>query len=638
MPRFSLQVIIHPNADSPKERRTGTWRIVHPEGRFEINALPPGPISVEVSADGYSTMQKYLPIAPFDSRSNVRVRLLRACKIQGTVRAAESGTPIERARIMARRDSSRTINRYDGARHIDSSPDGTFEIPDLTPGSWRLYVHGRGRLSSIDASISLAEGESKSVDIALQAGGTVFGEAFDDNGDPLTGYPVVISRGAFATNYAGHVDSKGRFEIRGVEPGPQQIWLLDPATPTDEWRHGATHFGIVDVANGDEATVRVRPIPAGTVTLTGSIFLGEEPLSEHTVAIEPILPDFLGRTVAVRFRSSAWRQLRCVTDSDGRFEFEGVPPGSIRLFTGVQGGLAARWSDFRIADTSEVTHHVQLPDWRIHGVVTNRDTGEPVANASVTATWPLDWTEGMPEWDSIRGPAWTTTDENGRYTLYPMVEGPYVVEVETTSPFHAPGAPKSNFVSQRREGVVSSAERMTRLDFELSPGGTALIRIVGTGRAGQSPVVHLYALGHEPASMHRHGSLRASFEDQWSKSFAGLQEGRYYATCVPSAASDIVEFEIRQGETTEASISIERGVEVRFEVVDENGRPILTRELALIGEDADKPIRLAVDEMFLEPAKYRVIATADGFRRAEQTFEIDNEADQAVVRLQMQSE
>ena len=274
--------------------------------------------------------------------------------ISGRITTADTGAPLRRAEV-------RAISERGLIRLATTDDQGRFVVRDLPAGTFSLHVSktgfvplyfGQRRPFERRAPIPLTEGQKASADVGLPRAGAITGRIFDTTGEPVMGARVQALRRRMVDGVRGlqsvgsgdTTDDTGAFRLYGLPPGdyyvtatPRRIedrmGRLAPAIPG----RGAPIF-FPGTANRDEAqriTVDVsgearadmQLHPVRTSRVTGVVLSSNgTPATGAMVSLLARDLDFVGGADGM-----FPLQIQGDADADGRFELEGVPPGSFVL-------------------------------------------------------------------------------------------------------------------------------------------------------------------------------------------------------------------------------------------------------------------------------------------------------------------
>lgn len=217
-----------------------------------------------------------------------------------------------------------------------------------------------------------------------------------------------------------------------------------------------------------------------------------------------------------------------VTGSNGTYRIEGVPAGTHNITASIDGYTAVTKSiDVPQNGTASVDFTLTPKNGSISGTVTASDTGEQVANVTVSA-------------EDENGNVYTaTTGENGTYTI-DVPPGNYVVTVADT-----PG----DFQPQDIV-TVDPGKAVTGVDFQVTPRDGAIDGYVRN--AAGEPIAGAHVIDADQST------FNVTTNESGYYRIEGLDRGTY-ALRVKSEgynASDITFVEVKANETTTQNVTL----------------------------------------------------------------------------------
>lgn len=267
--------------------------------------------------------------------------------IQGSVVDTRTSQPIPGATVTAHgQQASR------GWSSATTGPDGTFLLPGLPPGRYRLaasrngYVDSSGRhgMHSGDqtggTSFSLSAGQTlDGVTLRLTPTGVISGHITDQRDEPMPGVLVQTMLASYHTGHrefsdarTGFTDDRGEFRIWGLAPGRYYLKATNPRNgdqrPTSAQVYVPTFYpGVYDAAQsqpielhgGEELTgINLNLSPLRAVHVKGRVLIYT---GQPAKAAQVTLCQSSGTGFVVEAQA----------DSSGRFDISGVPSGSYVL-------------------------------------------------------------------------------------------------------------------------------------------------------------------------------------------------------------------------------------------------------------------------------------------------------------------
>lgn len=230
-------------------------------------------------------------------------------------------------------------------RQAYTDESGECEFAALPAAAYSLKVHKRSFFAEPESerqaeSFSLDGRQVRSVRVTLTRGGSIAGRLLDADGDPLTGVPVTAFRlnpaskktalpPASESNVTSVPDDRGAFRLYGLRPG---LYLLafnvqrefserkavPPAYyPAQTESASAAHIYVAAAHEVTVPEIRIGVAGAPPPTVSGKASAGGAPARGVLVSIVGVSDESLNDS--------------SLTDDEGRFGFEGIPPGRYRV-------------------------------------------------------------------------------------------------------------------------------------------------------------------------------------------------------------------------------------------------------------------------------------------------------------------
>ncbi|KYG08328.1 hypothetical protein BE21_24330 [Sorangium cellulosum] len=373
-------------------------------GRFEL-ALPDGTYQLNASAEGYGTTST--TAHPGEAVSLV---LSRSGVIEGRV-LDERGEPVRRFALdvlsAVTAETPATPPLF--SRTFDS-PDGSFRIDQLPSWQFTVRATAAGFAPAFSPMIAVAAGDVEKMDLTLSQGCILTGHAVDPSGAPLPGVYVdaesLIAVGemspvAMEAAAQAQTEDDGSFSLPHVPKGTVAVRGYDGSNAVSSME--------IEVSSCDNLPpVKLVMSPGGS--LSG-------------VARDADGKPIAGARITLAHRPIGF--VNTVSDAQGRFEFEQVPPGALRVI--MQRGEQVMMAGVEIAEGKTTQQDIAFPPQGT-GEIRGRVTvgGKPLPGARlVLATAVGD--------EGAIGMYYPVTAEDGSYRASGLPPGPYILNVESTS-------------------------------------------------------------------------------------------------------------------------------------------------------------------------------------------------------------
>ena len=420
---------------------------------------------------------------------NIDFALDQGGSISGTVYHPDGVTPLAEADIHAFSDTGRS------GGHTRSGPDGTYIIEGLPTGSFRVQAEAHefgfarqfysSTASFMDATlVAVTVGsDTPGIDFIMEAGGTISGTVVTANpGAPIAGVEV------WANPYDGDgfgggaiTDENGYYEITGLAPGDYRVRAQRPdGGLAGEWYNDTTDWGLAE---------RV-PVLAGQATENIDFDLGGGGSISGTVYMSDGTTPLAGADVWANLYDCCGGGNGALTAADGTFTIDGLAAADYRVRAQKEGytfeyylSTTSHFSSTRVTvvqggDTPNTDFTLDLAG-TISGVVTDQVTGQPIANAFVSAN----------TYDCCGEGNGTQTDANGSYVIDSLPSGTYRVSARKDGYVREFWQNTSNFESSTPV-VVTAPNDTGGIDFALEVGGS--ISGVVTEVDGVTPISNAF--------------------------------------------------------------------------------------------------------------------------------------------------
>lgn len=273
-----------------------------PEGRFTVEDVPPGDVTLQARAEGYlPDGLVHLQVEPGAHLEDVEITLTPGATVLGRV-VGPGGEPLPDAWVRLL-EEGRSFQIGGSAR---TDGDGRYRIEGIPPGA-RTFVAAHQSHPRATRDLEVRDGENR-LDFRLSSGREVSGIVADALGSPVAGATVSLnglSRGGRRNEVSA---SDGSFRFTGIADGHYRLRAHHP-------EHGDTSL---------DEPLEVRGAPRSGIELR---FEGRGVIRGRIVGLG--LDDLAG--IDVRAYSSDGGNRWARPDFEGRFRLEGLRPGTWRV-------------------------------------------------------------------------------------------------------------------------------------------------------------------------------------------------------------------------------------------------------------------------------------------------------------------
>jgi len=408
------------------------------------------------------------------------------CSIQGQVVHEPGGQPLKKAKVELHPEDKENGTAYKTA----SDAEGLFKFDKVEPGNYTLTFERGGFLEAgkrhSSHTLTLQPGqEIKDLLLRMQPSSVIMGKVFDDDGDPLPGVNVIVSKyGASSVQRGivgqGFTDDVGEYRVGNLRPGRYLIqasfmnYSAEPeAKLADETKETSpyptyypaaaekSHAVPVELHAGDEVPINITLSYGPAYRVRGSI---------------AGLPEFADKNVNMILRSkeNPWQTNQFVINikPDGSFEIPKLLPGEYRVMFFQMDG--SDFHAYQAAQTIEVKD-VDLDNVRLSSESDSEVSGRFRTDNGEKLNWPvlsltLDSGEKDAEYDfDWPGPSTRTQFKtDGTFDMKKVPPGSYRVTFNCDVP-----AARAYYV----KSVSLGGQDVTASGFSVS-GGSWLLDVV----------------------------------------------------------------------------------------------------------------------------------------------------------------
>lgn len=339
---------------------------VSADGRFTIEGIPEGDVTVRADAEGYlPASDANVRVTAKQETGGVDLILAPPREIRGRVDAQQGGV-VAGATISAQFTGTAQNRRWGFVTGLSGNPtaqsatDGTFVLKGLEEGNYNLWAQAPGFAAGSMVQTSTGAGD---VLLSLAKGLSISGFVKDQDGKPFAGVPVQAQRidrqGGQRNWYTWggsglvYTAPDGTFEIQDLAEGNYNLQV----SGAWQWER---EVNVEDTL--------VQGVPAGRreveiVVRTGAVLEGRVLDGEdRPVGVGWISAQFEAGNGGHDWSSQRWGQLR----PDGTFRLAGLKPGQYSVW--FYGAFQPKQEKGVSAGTLDLTVHVE-PGFAIAGQV-----------------------------------------------------------------------------------------------------------------------------------------------------------------------------------------------------------------------------------------------------------------------------
>lgn len=269
-----------------------------PDGSFNLSSVPEGTYTITAQKEGFANDQEGQELVVAGaSVAGVEIKLSRGGAIAGQLLGLEF-TELSRVQIRVHRDM----------RSGTVSPDGSYRIDNVAPGTWRVVASlpDGSRQAEGEATLEAGVPEVR-LDLTFNEGHTLTGRVVR-SGEPVVGGGVSLASPQTASRFVS-TDHEGRFRFADLPSGEYRLMVL-------VGRGESQHMEELEIDGDRDVLVELRSVAvSGRVIDAGD----RRPIANAEVTL--VVPDGAGQAFPVSTS----------TDSRGVFQLRGVSEGAWRV-------------------------------------------------------------------------------------------------------------------------------------------------------------------------------------------------------------------------------------------------------------------------------------------------------------------
>lgn len=398
------------------------------EGRFSLQLEEGGRYTLRVNAPGYiPALPTTLQIPAKGGLQDFLIGLEPWQSLSGRVVEDESGRPVEGALVAAQiiRTGSIEFQGYDDCAETDG--DGRFTLTRLrgmTPDKrsrWQYRI-AACHPGFAETAVEAAPGNGR-VEIRLKTGCRIFGTVRDYRGQPNAGVNISVWGPGTPVVRVVETGLDGTYTTPPLAAGTMKVKASLPhQSKARRMRSGRFDFieetRTVEISDHDRE-VHFGPTPEH-VLWSGTLHDGKgRPLELAEIRLKSL--DGQGRAGPL-LPGAVQYTAQC--DRDGRFEINGIVPGSylVHLFVpGEDRGAGYELETVNLDYPGEAAKDIRLPDTDVSGILIDGETGRPVKEG-------IFWIKAFcydPHFSSQGKRFVTRTDDTGRFRFQGLPAGAY---------------------------------------------------------------------------------------------------------------------------------------------------------------------------------------------------------------------
>jgi hypothetical protein len=372
--------------------------------------------------------------------------------VTGIVRDAQTATPLRHARVTPVTTTSLPTPSF-------TDDDGRFSID--VAGNGTLKVAKAGYVEEIVKVARPAGTDPADLQVALKRGAAITGRVVDETGAPLQGARVVAweMESLSSQGKALPTNDLGEFRVSGLRDG--SFYVEATRSGAQERVNGRTLRNVIAVLpppmrvrQGDSIDVGDIVIRTGPGT-PASASAPSNLASDNTGSVAGRVRDTRGRPLkaSVDLLQEGSETLATSSNEQGWFRFDRVAPGAYFAEVARPGAMKVRFGqrslgqpgipiDVRAGRAVNGIDFLLSAGAAISGTVSD-EYGEPVEGARIRVLQIRRIGDRVAAMAPVSGPQWGTSDDRGRYRVFGLIPGRYLVVADGESSPMFVGEPRN---------------------------------------------------------------------------------------------------------------------------------------------------------------------------------------------------
>lgn len=597
-----------------------------PRGDFLIENLAVDRYDLTVRAQGYADgVQNNVVVEEGKTTTDVVIEIGLGGSITGIVLTSLDENPVSVAKVALERAGTNPGLALLGItdsdeRAVYTDSGGYFELGNLNPGDVTLIATHPEFAPARARNLRVVDGEeSASILITLNAGGTVEGYVYGEDGKGIPGQLVTVMIMERGISQKAVTDENGFYKVRALEPGSYSVMLGDFTQMFISRPGVSTKTAVVK-----EGEVTVISFGAQGAMIYGLVTRRGEPVGQAKVSVRMSEMPF-----GFDFNANA------TTDERGYYQVQGLDKGHyfVMLSEGMLGLQALVKEQIDIPESAGAYEvNLAYPESVVAGIVISATNQSPVPNASVSLV-PEEggYAEQMAQ---MFGGFSDTTDADGRFEVEQVPANQYKLIA------------KAQGFGQETLNVEVTRDASIR-DIEIQLGGYGILQGQISDAGTGNPVLALVQVKDAKGTIVASNldSIHAMTQNQGNYKVDGISPGVYDIVAFEGQSQQYIPqvvrgVQIQAKQTTKLDFKLERGaVVLAISFVEPDGTLVAGATAQLLnqaGEDMKDMVFVIGSKLsgVLPKGQYRLFAQAQGYESVDQLLDLSEDSghyDESIV-------